>query len=179
MSLASSGCLCLHLGSSPDRLPLPPLPILCLPGEASGPWALRTQTGHEAGTPLGRAPCVQGPGSPQAGLGSPRPQGRLLLDAGPPTSPCGAAGLRSSLVVGKPQIPGGGLRWGPWPDSPHPEPPVSTKHALGCLRWAGVLGQKPSECGWRSSPRCPRPGCSISPWTTQVGVGWLHPTVRT
>lgn len=134
-SLASSGCLCLHLGPSPNCLPQPPLPLLCLPGEASGPWALRTQTGHKAGTPLGRAPCVQGHGSPQAGPGTPRPQG-LLLDAGPPASPCGAAGLRSSLGVGTPQIPGGGLRQGPWPD-PHTPSPLCPPN----MRWAACAGQ--------------------------------------
>lgn len=85
-----------------------------------------------------------GPGSSQAWPGSPWPQG-LLLDTGPPGSPCGAGGLRSSVGVRTPQIP---RRWpqvGSLARSPHPEPPVSTKHVLGRLCWARVSGQKPSE----------------------------------
>lgn len=49
-------------------------------------------------------------------------------------------GLRSSVGVRTPQISGRWPQAGSLARFPYCEPPVSTKHALGHLRWAGVSG---------------------------------------
>ena len=170
-SLASSGGLCLHLGPSPHCLPQPPPPLLCLPGEASGPWALSTQTGHKAGTPAGRAlwpgPRVLTglPGEPMASRSSTgRWASRVSL---------WGSGAQVILGVRTAQIPGRWPQAGSLARFPHREPPVSTKRAeplvLGRGLRSEIIRVTVDGVPLRDAHVLAAPSALV---TTQVGVGW-------